>query len=85
VPIILNLEFANNSFCEWIYIVDLDNEAFEIFAEAEWKNKTSSKRFNEIGERRNTISDLVKNFSFTELPTTETEFIGILNKVLEGI
>ncbi len=86
MPVALNLEFANDSlFCEWAYVVDLDGEAFEVFAGAEWKDKTSSKRFNEIGERRDTVPDLVKSFSFTELPTTEAEFIGILNRALEGI
>jgi hypothetical protein len=86
VPVALNLEFANDSlYCEWAYVVDLDGEAFEVFAGAEWKDKTSSKRFNEIGERRDTVPDLVKSFSFTELPTTKAEFIGILNRALEGI
>jgi hypothetical protein len=86
VSAVLDLEFANDSlFCEWAYVIDLDDEAFEVFAGAKSKDKTSSKRFDEIGGRRDTVPALVKSFSFTELPTTEDEFIGILNRALEGL
>lgn len=76
---------ANDSICEWAYVVDLDDEVFQVFVGAKSKDKTSSKRFNEIGGRRDTVPGLVKSFSFTELPTTEDEFIGILNRALEGL
>jgi hypothetical protein len=79
VPIELDLEFANDSDCEWAYVVDLDDCAFEVYAGAEMKSKSSSNRFIKIGDISDTVPTLVKSFSFTDLPTTEDEFITTLN------
>ena len=39
VPIQLDLEFANDSDCEWAYVVDLDHGMFEVFAGAVLKDE----------------------------------------------
>jgi hypothetical protein len=86
VPVDLALEFANDwLFCEWAYVVDLDDGVFEVFAAAEPKDKTVSKRFNDIGGKGDMVPALVHSFSFTQLPTTEDEFMGVLNRVMGGV
>ena len=84
VPVLLDLEFANDGLCEWAYVVDLDDCMFEVFAGGELKDKAASKRFASIGGTRDRVPGLLKSFSFTKLPTTEEDFIRILNKVLDG-
>ena len=80
VPVQLHLGFANDSNCEWAYVVDLDHGVFEVFEGAEWKDKTVSKRFGDIGGEHVTVPAFVKSFSLTELPTTEEAFITSLNE-----
>jgi hypothetical protein len=85
VPISLNLEFANDDgFCEWAYVVDLDNEAFEVFSGGAPKGKARSERFANVGGEKETVPMLVKSFPFTELPTTQDEFVNILNGIIRS-
>jgi hypothetical protein len=83
VPIQLNLEFANDGYCEWAYVVDLDGGIFEVFSGLEQKCKAASQRFNDIGGEDDCVPALVKSFSFAELRITKQEFIAALNKVFE--
>ncbi|KAL1970424.1 hypothetical protein VTN77DRAFT_5585 [Rasamsonia byssochlamydoides] len=84
VPIMLDLEFANDGlFCEWAYVVDLDNNVFEVFGGAVSKDKAGSDhRFASVGGERVTVPALVKSFPFAELPATEEEFVKILQDVI---
>jgi hypothetical protein len=75
-PIVLNLEFANDSFCEWAYVISLDEEKFEVYTGAKSKNQAASRRFNNIGGEHDTVPVLVSSFSFTRLPKTE-EFVRL--------
>lgn len=79
VPIQLNLEFANDGlYCDWAYVVDLDNDVLEVYAGAQSKENATSKRFNDVGSEDDMVPALVKSFCFTEL-LTEEEFIAALS------
>jgi hypothetical protein len=50
IPIQLDLEFANDGlFCEWAYVINLDDCVFEVFCGSEPKAKARSTRFYDIG------------------------------------
>jgi hypothetical protein len=81
IPIFLNLEFANDGlFCEWAYVIDLDDAVFEVFSGAVRKEQASSERFNAIGGERDTVPAFVRGFSVQALPDTEADFIEKLNE-----
>ena len=81
VPIFLDLEFANDGlFCEWAYVIDLDDELFEVFSGADRKEQASSKRFDAVGGEQDTVPAFVRGFGFQALPNTEAEFIEKLNE-----
>ena len=84
VPIVLDLEFANNRlFCEWAYVIDLDDEVFEVYRGLEGtvsKKEASTMRFNNVGRESDTVPTLVRGFSFQALPNTEKTFIEMLNE-----
>ncbi|EEH47601.2 uncharacterized protein PADG_03685 [Paracoccidioides brasiliensis Pb18] len=72
----LELEFANESFsCEWAYVIDLDNEMFEVFFGAESKETATNKRFNDIGQKHDTVPKFIQSFAFDDLPQGKPEFI----------
>jgi len=79
VYIVQDLNFANDGlFCEWAYVVDLDQNTFEVFGGYETKQKAPTTRFNDVGDTQDTVPALIKSFSFSQLPTTEDEFIAAL-------
>jgi hypothetical protein len=83
VFIVRDLEFANDGlFCEWAYVVDLDQNTFEVFGGCEGKQIAPTTRFNDVGDSRASVPALIKSFSFSQLPTTEDEF---LDAVRQGI
>ncbi|PGH06934.1 hypothetical protein AJ79_06407 [Helicocarpus griseus UAMH5409] len=85
VPLSLFLEFANDGlFCEWAYVVDLDNEVFEIFGGAQKKADATNKRFNDVGKENDSVPAFVKSFSFNDLPAGEVEFMAALKEKLGG-
>ncbi|KAN0067403.1 hypothetical protein V8E54_014493 [Elaphomyces granulatus] len=47
VPIWLSLDFAISRWCDWTYVVDLDQNTFEVFRGQEQKQKASTTRFND--------------------------------------
>jgi hypothetical protein len=48
VPVVRKLEFANDSlFCEWAYVVNLDQQLLEVFRSGE--DKTIGHRFEHVG------------------------------------
>ena len=71
LPIYLSLEFVNDIYCEWAYVIDLDRHEFEVHQGYEAKDNPTSKRFNSIGKMNDMVPGLVKSFRFTELPTKE--------------
>jgi hypothetical protein len=76
VPVQLALEFANDGlYCEWAYVVDLDQGVFEVFTGSEMKDRATCNRFSDIGGENVTVPVLLKRFSVAELPTTEKQFI----------
>ena len=86
VPVILDLEFANDGlFCEWAYVVNLDENTFEVFSGSEKKVGARSIRFHDIGGDNETVPILVKSFQLGALPETEESFIAELNQELEII
>jgi len=83
VPVVMELEFVNDDYCDWAYVVDLDTGVFEVFAGCQPKNKAVSQRFNDIGGDQSTVPVLVKSFPFSELPTTMDEFIDALHRSMD--
>jgi hypothetical protein len=77
VRIVLNLEFANDSSCEWAYMINLGEGKFEVYTGAKSKNRAASRQFNDIGGEHDTVPALVSSFSFTRLPKTEEEFVRL--------
>lgn len=75
VPILKELEFVNDDlFCEWAYVVDLDKDAFEVFHGSQKKEESVCKRFDNVGNRNDTVPKLLKSFPFIFLPMTERRF-----------
>lgn len=75
VPVVKQLEFANNTlFCEWAYVVDLDEEVFEVYGGSQKKSEWSCNRFDNVGDENDTVPKLIKSFHFDHLPQTERQF-----------
>jgi hypothetical protein len=84
VPVMLDLEFANEShFCKWAYVVDLDQNTFEVFKGSEAKQQAPTTRFSDIGESDDTVPALLKSFPFSQLPATGKEFMRALKAVMK--
>ncbi|PPQ62813.1 hypothetical protein CVT24_000507 [Panaeolus cyanescens] len=72
IPVYLCLDFANDGlFCEWAYVIDLDNEVLEIFGGAE--HKTENHRFKDVGEPSDSVPGTFCSFTFAELAEMKTE------------
>ena len=83
VPIVQTLDFANDGlFCKWAYVIDLDQNAFEVFGSCERKQEAVTTRFNGVGGDNDTVPALIKSFSLSQLPSTEDEFIDALDKAM---
>jgi hypothetical protein len=78
VPIWLSLDFAISRWCDWTYVVDLDQNTFEVFGGQEHKQKASTPRFNDVSGDDDTVPALLQRFSFSQLPATEEEFMCAL-------
>jgi hypothetical protein len=83
VPILLGLRFANDYGCRWAYVVDLDQNTFEVFGDSETKQEASTTRFNDVGGDDDTVPALLKIFSFAELPATRKEFMRVLKAAMK--
>lgn len=87
-PISLGL-FAINGWCDWVYIVDLDQNTFEVSGDLH----KSSTRFIDVGGDHVNIPAPIKSFSFSQLPATEMRFLYTLepgaeeayNRLLSGL
>ena len=63
VFIVPNLEFANDGlFCKWAYVVDLDQNIFEVFGGCEGKQIAPTTRFNNIGGSQDSLPALIRSF-----------------------
>ncbi|CAK3824797.1 Hypothetical predicted protein [Lecanosticta acicola] len=72
VLIFKDLEFVNNTvLCEWAYVVDLDQEVFEVFEGYEGSRskgeRAQSNRFQDVGPLEAEVPILVSSFSFDSL------------------
>jgi hypothetical protein len=80
VLISLDFEFVSDSLCQWAYVVDLDQNTFEVFGDCESKQIAPTTRFNSVGGSQDTVPALIKSFSFSQLPTTEDGFMDALEQ-----
>ncbi|KAN0070949.1 hypothetical protein V8E54_011114, partial [Elaphomyces granulatus] len=79
VPIVRYLGFANDGMsCEWAYIVDLDQNTFQVFGGYEHKQQAPTSRFSDVGGERDTVPALIQTFSLSQLPATEKEFMDAI-------
>jgi hypothetical protein len=84
VPIDLHLGFANDThFCVWAYVLDLDQNTFEVFGGSEAKQEAATARFNDVGGDDDTVPALIKSFSFSQLPATKKEFMRALKAAMK--
>lgn len=85
VPVVLDSDFVYDGlFCEWAYVIDLDDKVLEVFQSTETKRESSSQRFKDVeGKGGGRVPALIKSFSFSELPATNEEFIAVMNEGLE--
>jgi hypothetical protein len=80
VPIFHDLGFVNFRLCEWAYIVDLDQNTFQVFGGCEYKQQAPTTRFSDVGGERDTVPLLIQSFSLSQLPATKKEFIDAIVK-----
>ena len=70
--------------CKWAYVIDLDQNTFEVFGESsETKQEASTTRFNDVGGDDDIVPALLKSFSFSQLPATEKEFMHALKAAMK--
>jgi hypothetical protein len=67
----------------WAYVVDLDQNTFEVFEGTETKQEASTTRFNDVGGDDATVPALLKSFSFSQLPATKKEFVRTLGAAMK--
>jgi hypothetical protein len=79
VPIWLDVA----TWCERAYVVDLDQNTFEVFKGSETKQEAPTTRFNDVGGDHDTVPALLKSFSFSQLPATEKEFMRALKAAIK--
>jgi hypothetical protein len=90
VPIWLDVDFATGCWCDWAYLVNLDQNTFEVYllggrGYLQWEflkdSSTQLSRF--AGVDGPAGPSLLKGFSFSQLPATKEEFIGALVAVIK--
>jgi len=69
--------------CRWAYLVDFDQNTFEVFGDCEIKQEASTTRFNDVGGDDDSIPPLLKSFSFAQLPATGKEFMRVLKAAMK--
>ncbi|KAK0730639.1 hypothetical protein B0H67DRAFT_652907, partial [Lasiosphaeris hirsuta] len=67
VPIQLQLDFVNDGiFCEWAYVIDLDDEVFEVFTGV--VDKDDHHRFKDVGDEHDSVPGLVFSLQVLRAP-----------------
>ena len=86
VPIWPDIDFATDCWCDWAYLVDLDQNTFEVYVLggrgwSEYSDCTYLSKLAEVDDCRGPC--LLKRFSFSQLPATTGEFIDSLAAVIK--
>lgn len=82
-----DLEFLNNGlFCEWVYVVDLDDEVFEVYRGSGSGKKTEGHRFAGVGDENATVPKMMgRSFGAEDLARmTAEEFLDEIASDYEG-
>jgi hypothetical protein len=98
VPIFPDVYFATGCWCDWAYLVNLDQNTFEVYVlggegyvlEDSFRTRVpadSSTQLSRFAGVDDHVDDrggpsLLKRFSFSQLPATKEEFIGALVAVI---
>ena len=85
VPIWPDVDFATSSWCDWAYLVNLDQNTFEVYVNGGHGNlpDDSSTRLSRFVGIERAGPSLLKGFSFSQLPATKEKFIGALVAVIK--
>lgn len=78
VPLVDETEFmADTLFCEWAYVVDLDEEVFEVYSS--WENLQAQE-----SDRFEAANPMVGRWAFAELPSEDTFLASLQRERSDG-
>lgn len=89
LPVKLEPTFANHGDCEWVYVVDLDGEALEVY-EGAWgaSGKTPGHRFAHVGAENASVPTFIASVPFCQLDAYKDDrdaFLRMIEEKIEAI